>query len=172
MIRFGEEWDQHASEQREYVIRAHNHTGDFEIYKYGLESDKLKGMISYEGGSYDYQGFSIGQNLLNPWKDYYYPARQLSGQSRMGEEKYCSYGSVSEQAGTAKRYGLRKKTEAVYKDVKAMQGIQTACEGKYGPMLVPYSVLDPIKGTYEPEAFRGYADQKFRNTFLFGKAQN
>lgn len=165
LIRFGEEWDQHASEQREYVIRAHNHTGDFEIYKYGLEPDKLKGTISYDGGSYDYQGFSIGQKPFKPWKDYYYPARQLSGQSRMGEEKYCSYGSVSEQAGTAKKVRFEKKTEAVYKDVKAMQGIQTACEGKYGPMLVPYSVLDPIKGTYEPEAFRGYADQKFRNTF-------
>ena len=72
---------------------------------------------------------------------------------------------MSEQAGTAKKVRFEKKTEAVYKDVKAMQGIQTACEGKYGPMLVPYSVLDPIKGTYEPEAFRGYADQKFRNTF-------
>lgn len=194
LIRFGEEWDQHVLDQREYVIRAHNHNGDFEIYKYGLEPDKLKGRISYEGGSYDYQGFSIVQDPFEPWKDYYNPVHQFSGQNlteqaggnqnshyfaddknkeseggkeyrRDGIEECYSYGSVSEQAGTAQKVWF----EGEQKDVKVMQGIQTAYEGQYGAMLVPYSVLDPVKGTYEPKRFRGYADRTFRNTFYSAK---
>ena len=91
--------------------------------------------------------------------------------SLTGEGKYCIYGSVSEQAGTAKKVRFEKKTEAVYKDVKAMQGIQTACEGQYGPMLVPYSMLDPIKGAYEPEAFRRVCGIRNSEILLFVKAQ-
>ena len=202
LIRFGEEWDRHAPEQREYVIRAHNHNGDFEVYKYGLEPDKQKGTISYQGGSYDYQGFSIAQDPFDPWKDYYNPVHQSLGKSLTekeggnnsshyfaddrnqeseggkdyrsdGIEEHYSYGSVSEQAGIAKKVrfeykqgeALKRKSTAVYKDAKAMQGVQTAYEGQYGPMLVPYSVLAPVKGICDPETFRGYAEQKFRNTF-------
>lgn len=202
LIRFGEEWDSHAADQREYVIRAHNHNGDFELYKYGLEPDKLRGTICYDGGSYDYQGFSITQEPFDPWKDYYNPVHRFSGQSLTeqaggnknshyfaddknkeseggkdycsnGIEEYYSYGSVSEQAGIAKHVLFeekkgkipKEKTGAVYRNVKAMQGIQTAYEGLYGSMLVPYSVLDPINEGYEQEAFRGYADRSFRNTF-------
>lgn len=206
LIRFGEEWDQHASDQREYVIQAHNHNGDFEIYKYGLEPDKLKGTISHEGKNYQYQGFSIAQDPFTPWKDYYNPVHQFSGRSLTekeganenchyfaddknketeseggktyrsdGIEEYYSYGSVSEQSGIAKKVrfghqsGETSKEEAVYKDARAMQGIQTAYEGLYASMLVPYSVLEPSKKVYEPENFKGYADRKFRNTFYEAK---
>ena len=58
-IRMNEEWaDTHTDDLRNYVIRAHNHDGDFEIYKYGLDADKLTGKIIYPGGSYNYQGFT------------------------------------------------------------------------------------------------------------------
>ena len=47
-----------------------------------------------------------------------------------------------------------------------MQGVQTAYDGLYAPMLVPYSVLEPEQeGAYDPVSFKGYADGKFRNTF-------
>ena len=172
LIRIGEEWDQHASDQREYVIQAHNHNGDFEIYKYGLEPDKLKGTISHEGKNYQYQGFSIAQDPFTPWKDYYNPVHQFSGRSLTekeganenchyfaddknketeseggktyrsdGIEEYYSYGSVSEQSGIAKKVrfghqsGETSKEEAVYKDARAMQGIQTAYEGLYASKM-------------------------------------
>ena len=31
----------HTDDLRSYVIRAHNNDGDYEIYKYGLDIDKL-----------------------------------------------------------------------------------------------------------------------------------
>ena len=91
LIRFGEEWDQNASDQREYVIRAHSHDGDFEVYKYGLEPDKLTGTITYEddrhgSGSYEYQGFSITQEEYDPLKDYYNPVHKVKGKNLTREE--------------------------------------------------------------------------------------
>ena len=61
------------------MIRAHNNSGSFEIYQYGLEPDKLTGTISYNGGSYDYQGFGITQEAFDPLKDYYNPIHEVFG---------------------------------------------------------------------------------------------
>ena len=36
-----------SQDEREYVIRAHSYFGDFEVYKYGLDIDKLQDTISY-----------------------------------------------------------------------------------------------------------------------------
>ena len=210
LIRFGEEWDQNASDQREYVIRAHSHDGDFEVYKYGLEPDKLTGTITYEddrhgSGSYEYQGFSITQEEYDPLKDYYNPVHKVSGKNLTREEganenshyfaddgtegqtaangkpyradaieERYSYGSVSEQAGEAENVRFEKegeateenRTGAVYRSARAMQGAQTAYDGLYAPMLVPYSVLEPEQeAVYDPDALKGYADGKFKNTF-------
>lgn len=184
LIRFGEEWNLHAADQREYVIRAHNHDGDFEVYKYGLEPDKLTGTISYDGESYDYQGFSITQEAFDPLKDSYHPVHKVRGKNLTREEganenshyfaddknkgmntanggtyrqdaieERYSYGSISEQAGEAG-------------NIRVMEGVGTAYDGRYAPMLVPYSVLEPEKETaYDADGFKGYADEKFRNTF-------
>ena len=71
-IRFNEEWpENHTDDLRNYVIRAHNNDGDYEIYKYGLDVDKLTGTINYDGGAYSYAGYSITQDPDEPWKDYY-----------------------------------------------------------------------------------------------------
>ena len=205
LIRFGEEWDKNASDQREYVIHAHSHDGDFEVYKYGLEPDKLTGAISYGGESYEYKGFSITQEEYDPLKDYYHPVHKAGGRNLTKEEganenshyfaddgnkgqtaengkpyeddaieaRY-SYGSISEQAGKAGSIRFEHEagsTEengagAVYRSARAMQGVQTAYDGLYAPMLVPYSVLEPEQeGAYDPVSFKGYADGKFRNTF-------
>ena len=79
LIRFGEEWDKNGGDQRQYVIRAHSHDGNFEVYKYGLEPDKLTGTIRYSGGSYEYDGFSITQDTFDPLKDYYNPIHKADG---------------------------------------------------------------------------------------------
>lgn len=52
-----------------------------------------------------------------------------------------------------------------------MQGVQTAYDGLYAPVLVPYTVTEPEQEqTYDKDGFKGYADGKFRNTFYTGKA--
>ena len=57
LIRMNEEWSAaHIGDLRDYVIRAHNRDGDFEVYKYGLVPDKLTGKIAHPGGDYSYQG--------------------------------------------------------------------------------------------------------------------
>ena len=73
-IRFNEEISENKREdddERNYVIRSHNASGDFEVYKYGLDIDRLSGNINYNGGSYNYKGFMIAQDEKDPLKDYY-----------------------------------------------------------------------------------------------------
>ena len=73
-IRFNEEISENKREdddERNYVIRSHNASGDFEVYKYGLDIDRLSGNINYNGGSYNYKGFIIDQDEKDPLKDYY-----------------------------------------------------------------------------------------------------
>ena len=209
LIRFGEEWDKNGGDQRQYVIRAHNHDGNFEVYKYGLEPDKLTGTIRYSGGSYEYDGFSITQDTFDPLKDYYNPIHKADGgpltpeQGANGNSHYFAddenqeitadgggsyrkdaieeryhYASVSEQAGEAENIRFEHAAAAtpdngagaVYKDVPAMQGVQTAYDGLYAPVLVPYTVTEPEQELiYDKDGFKGYADGKFRNTFYTAK---
>lgn len=208
-IRFGEEWDGNGGDQRQYVIRAHNNDGDFEVYKYGLEPDKLSGTISYEGESYGYRGYGITQEEFDPLKDYYNPIHQANGKPLTREqganenshyygddgnkgvttangetyeadavEKRYHYGSVSEQAGRANNVRFEHEMDgsgdngagAVYRDAAAMQGVQTAYDGLYAPMLVPYSVVEPEDETqYAPSEMEGYADGTYRNTLYTAK---
>ena len=206
-IRFNEEWaDNHTEDLRSYVIRAHNNDGDYEIYKYGLDVDKLTSMITYNGGTYDYDGFSITQETSDPLKDYYNPIHKVNGKNVTSaegsnnnshyfaddangsiiaakgshyaenaiEERY-QYGSISEHSGTADNVQYPNGTEkddnnpsGFYFDdgVDTMTGIQTAYEGKYASMLVPWSVTTPVDlDSYHAEDFQGFADIGFRNTF-------
>lgn len=82
LIRFGEEWSDNApnngQDERQYVIRAHNFHGDFEVYKYGLDIDRVNSLnkaaaetIDYAGGSYAYKGWKYTQSVHDPIKDYY-----------------------------------------------------------------------------------------------------
>lgn len=71
LLRFGEEWaHNNPQDEREYVIRAHGYQGDYEIYKYGLDMDRLTGTINY-GTNYDYAGWKLTQDIFDPIKDYY-----------------------------------------------------------------------------------------------------
>src|SRR5699024_4916896 len=52
----------------------------------------------------------------------------------------------------------------------AMQGVQTAYDGLYAPMLVPYSVAEPEdEKQYVPSGLEGYADGAYRNRFYSAK---
>ena len=73
LIRFGEENSANTSNQddREFVIRAHGYHGDFEVYKYGLDIDRLQASITAPNGDYSYGGWDIAQEEHDPLKDYY-----------------------------------------------------------------------------------------------------
>lgn len=161
-IRFQEEWaGNHRDDIRGYVIRAHNASGDFEVYKYGLDVDKLTGAV--EGKPYE--GWKVTQDTYDPLKDYYndplvntkeeggnpdshyYPSDEI--------EKRYHYASVSEDGGTAE-------------GVPVMKGEQIAYEGRYAPMLVPWTVTEPVSGSHTA-LFSGYADRQFENTFYSAK---
>lgn len=72
-IRFNEEWaDNHTDDLRNYIIRAHNYDGDYEVYKYGLDIDHMiNASIEYTGGTYTSDGFNITQDEFDPLKNYY-----------------------------------------------------------------------------------------------------
>lgn len=176
-LRYNEEWaENHTDDLRRYVIRARNADGDFEVYKYGLEPDKLTGTITYGGSTYSYNGFSITQEAFDPYKDIYQAENAASDyKSNQAVEAYYHYGSVSEDAGVSDNVLYQHGTATddnnpsgmYFKDaVKTMTGALTAYDGLYAPALVPWTVTEPADaGSYAPENFSGYADGKFRNTF-------
>lgn len=206
LIRFNEEWaDNHTDDLRNYVIRAHNYDGNFEVYKYGLDVDKLVDTITYDGGSYDYAGFNIIQDEYDPLKNYYNDplvdtaheggnsnAHYKADDQNKGIitanrthyrddaiEKRYHYGSISENFGIANNVIYQHGTATddnnpsgfYFKDkVNTMTGNQTAYEGKYASMLVPWTVAEPVDaGSYNSDEFNGFADTKFRNTFYTTK---
>lgn len=177
-IRFKEE---------SHVIQAHNHSGDYEIYKYGLEIDRVTNgaPVMPKEGEY----FALTQSEYRPYKNHYNEADDRNadevtyylseGQSgRGGIARSYRYSSVSEQAGFSDDVPYQggtvtEENEAGiwYRDqVRTMQGVQTACDGVYAAMLVPYSCLadsEPDGNGGNDDA--GYSDVKFRNRFYTAK---
>lgn len=208
LIRFGEEWSRDVpnrnQDERQYVIRAHNYHGDYEIYKYGLDIDKLNSEektypdgrgytgIRYGGETFFYAGWNYTQEDQDPLKDYYdtnhrgdqeiqsigkenggcdnshYMAvHKTNGAETANGSNYDGkalkdrffYGSISEDAGRADK-GWKKGAEA-------MTGELTAYDGRYGSMLVPWTVTAPADlHDYESKEFSGYADVNERNGFF------
>lgn len=185
-IRFHEEWaDNHTDDIRGYIIRAHNAAGDFEVYKYGLDLTRLTG----ESDKRPYAGWTVTQDLYDPVKDYYndplvdtkeeggHPDSHYFADDESGDEiePYYHYASISEHGKTLD--GVRLSCDrscggnCLYGEhfedqVFAMEGELPAYEGMYAPMLVPWTVQEPVGGeAYEGAMFRGYADRKFRNTY-------
>ena len=163
--------------EESHVIQAHSDRGDFEIYKYGMETDRIRNGAVERPGAGDY--ISLTQSEFRPRQNYYnaqddrtaasVPYYLSEGQSgRESVSKVYRYSSVSEQAQIADDVcypggrGTEDNVPGVwYQDgVAAMQGSQTAYDGHYAPMLVPYSVVrEPESG---PDSL-GYANVRFRN---------
>ena len=186
-IRFNEE---------SHVIKGHNHYGDFEVYKYGQDIDRITNGVPRAAGSGDY--FALTQSEYKPYKNYYneqddrnsghVPYYLTEGQSGRNEvSKYYRYSSVSEDAGTANDVPFPEGTftednvnGTVYHDqVKTMHGVQTAYDGRYASMLVPYTIVAPASTSSEEvestpaangeSSYSGYAYNKFRNRFYTSK---
>lgn len=178
------------------VIKAHNHSGDFEIYPDGLSLSKINNGVPANPGIEDY--FALTQSEYRPYKNYYNDADDSStgdipyylseGQSgREGVSQHYYYSSVSEGYGIANDvpYPGAAVTEenfygVEYRDnVKSMQGALTAYDGKYAPMLVPYTITAPANENSEPtevqpevtgeSSYVGYAYNKVKNHLFTSK---
>lgn len=166
-----------------HIIQAQSAEGDFQIYQYGLSMDDIKNG-SEAAGTGDYM--ALTQAEYKPYKNYYnqqddrlsgtIPYYLSEGQSgRANVSRYYRYSSVAEQADYEDNVvfpgngadGVR------YRDhVAVMRGAQTAYEGLFAPMLVPWSVTDPIEEQGKPpvtstgeSSYQGYGYRKFHNRF-------
>ena len=196
-IRFNEEWPGESGEdKRTYVIRAHSRLGDYEIFPYGLDLQAISGSASGDPSGKGH--FTITQEKNDPVKDYYNtmidPVNQggnsnshyLADDGNAGKEapngttyetdgveKIYHYGSISEDKQIYDQVAFPGVTGEVYKDhVTAMEGMQTAYDGKYASMLVPWTISEPadeVTDTKQNEngtsSYKGYGYRKFTNTF-------
>lgn len=154
--------------EESHVIQAHSNRGDYEIYKYGMEIDRIQNGVPVSLAVGDY--FALTQSEYRPFKNYYnvqddrasgaVPYYLSEGQAgRNLVSAVYRYSSVSEQSQIVDDvwYPGGTVTEdnvpgIYYRDqVAAMLGSQTAYDGRYASALVPYSVLgaDTLKNTIQ-----------------------
>lgn len=181
-IRFNEEWPGQSEDLRKYVIRGHNYLGNYEIYPYGLDIEKLSGSSS--GDPSGKRHFTITQGETDPVKDYYNtlvdPAEAggnesshyLADNGNFG--KRTANGTTYETDGIEKiyHYGSVSENKEASESGTSMKGVQTADDGKYASMLVPWSVTEPADETTDTapngdgsSSYQGYSYRKFKNTF-------
>ncbi len=174
------------NEEAVHIIKGRNADGDFEVYKYGMDIDNIKNGVTGAGPG-DY--FALSQSAFKPYKNYYneqdnrtdgnvpyYLSEGLSG--REAVSKYYRYSSVAENKGTANNVPFPTESVGIeYKDnVTAMQGVQIAYDGKYAPMLVPWTIVASNNAVTEvadsalspngESSYKGFGYTKFYNRFF------
>lgn len=180
------------NEEALHLIKGRNAEGDFEVYKYGMDIDSIRNGVTGTGKG-DY--FALTQSEFKPYKNYYneqddrttgnvpyYLTEGLIGREKVS--KYYRYSSVAENKGTADNVPFpggpvteENQPGRVFKDrVATMQGAAIAYEGKYAPMLVPWSIAAPENAATEERetklqengesSYKGYAYTKLRNRFF------
>lgn len=138
LIRFGEEWPHNNSQdEREYVIRAHNYSGDFEVYKYGLDIDRLQGEITYDGGDYAYAGFGVTQEAFDPLKDYYETTHR-------GEEGVEEIGKENGGNDDSHLYAIDKTDNAATANGSAYDGDPLENRFFYGSISEDAGISDDV----------------------------
>ncbi len=143
-----------------HKIQAHNHCGDFEVYKYGMDIGLTANGVPAIVGLGDY--FALTQDEYRPYKNYY---NGRDDRTEGGVDYYLSEGqSGSEGIADQYRYSsvsehgkAEDSLESGYSDsAPVMCGMQTACHGEYASMLVPWSIT----------ASEDYAVAQFNNRFF------
>ena len=126
-IRFNEET---------HIIQANGQDGKFEIYKYGLDKDMRP-----------------GRSLTSqaPYEEEY-----MDGRNDTVKGYYAGYTSQSEDAGIMDGviydgYETEDGQWEVRDQVATMKGMQTAVDGKFASMLVPWTVLPPAVDRINPD---------------------
>lgn len=151
-IRFGEE---------QKVVQAHSHSGDFQVYPYGLTTDKIQ-----EGGY-----FMLTQSEYRPYKNYYNGDDVRKSSENPYLPGYANPYYISENQSGRKKisgvycYSSESEAAGILPDgTRTMQGSLKAEAGIYAPMLVPYTVTEPVRGQ-NGTALSGYAVGVFRDQF-------
>ena len=126
-IRFNEET---------HIIQANGQDGKFEIYKYGLDKDMRPGR-------------SLTSHA--PYEEEY-----MDGRNDTVKGYYAGYTSQSEDAGIMDGviydgYETEDGQWEVRDQVATMKGMQTAVDGKFASMLVPWTVLPPAVDRINPD---------------------
>ncbi len=152
-IRFHEE---------SHVINAHNHYGDFQIYKYGMDIKNIANGVSKEAGKGDY--FALTQSLYKPYQNYY---NEEDDRTTKDVPYYLTEGMSG-----------REKVSAVYRfssvsengKAGAMTGVSTAYDGRYASALVPWTMAVPAdeSSSLKPlpdgeSSYKGLAYKEFTN---------
>ncbi len=109
-IRFNEE---------SHIIYAHNHDGDFEVFKYGLEPDRVRDCQNETVAAYYHYG-SVSEDA--------------------GTKDGVYYETYYDRDGKITDYGV------TLDGVETMTGKSTAVDRKFAKALIPWSVLDPRYG--------------------------
>lgn len=126
-IRFNEET---------HIIEAHGQDGDFEVFRYGLDKETRPGHSLTSRPPYE--------------------AEYMDGRNDTVKGYYSGYTSQSENAGTADGvvydgYETDSGQMEVRDNVPTMTGMQTAIDGKFASMLVPWTVLAPATDRVNPD---------------------
>ena len=126
-IRFNEET---------HIIQAHGQDGDYEVFKYGLDKEVRP-----------------GHSLTSTEP---YEAAYMDGRNEAVKSYYAGYTSQSEDAGTMDDviydgYETDSGQMEVRDGVATMEGMQLAIDGKFAPMLVPWTVLAPAVDRVNPD---------------------
>ncbi|SCI13570.1 Predicted outer membrane protein [uncultured Clostridium sp.] len=126
-IRFNEE---------SHIIQAHGQDGDFEVFKYGLDKDIRPGHSLTEAQPHE--------------------PEYMEGKNASVKAYYPGYTSQSEDAGWLDKvayhgYETESGQTEIRDHVSVMTGVQTAIDGKFAPMLVPWTVLAPAADRVNPD---------------------
>ena len=173
--------------QESRVIRGHGHFGDFEVYPYGQDIERVVNGAPDEPGAGQY--YALTQSEYRPCQNHYNetgvrstgsnPYYLTEGQDgREAISGWYRYSSLSEHEGTADDVPYPDGTATEdnvpgiwYRDgVATMHGEQTAYDGLYAPMLVPYTVMAPANE--EEEHGASAENPKDRIGFAYGKFCN
>ncbi len=117
--------------QEEHVVKAHNHCGDFEIYKYGLSMGDIANGAA-EAGEGDY--FGLTQSRWKPLANYY----NEDDDRRTGNVPYYLTEGMSGRAGVSSVYRYSSVSETGTQDT--MAGALKVRDGEYAQALVPWSI--------------------------------
>lgn len=175
--------------EESHVTRAHSSRGDFEVYKYGMDLDRVQNGVPEHPGEGDYFAMSQSeyrplQNAYNDQDDRnagavsYYLSEGQSGRDAAAE--VYRYSSLSEHGGFADAvaYLGGEATEdnvpgIFYRDqVTVMQGSQTAYDNLYAPMLVPYTVTEDAgssENTCQPYGCAWFCNRLFTSRIRIEK---
>lgn len=152
-IRFHEE---------DHVVKAHNHYGDFEIYKYGMDIKKIANGAGGAAGKGDY--FALTQSLYKPYPNYYNEEDDPAG----GEAPYYLTEGMSGRDGVSKVYRFSSVSEDGRDET--MTGASRAYEGMYAHMLVPWTMAVPTQEDPDTKplpggesTYKGLAYREFTN---------